>query len=105
MIGLCNLRASFERLEKLEDGHGGFEEAWVTFKSDWPCRLQSATSRVHSYLDKTEIDVDGVLYGPYFAGLTERDQVKLNGRVFSIALIDNWNEEKRYLKLYVVESR
>ena len=105
MIGLCNLRADFERLTRVEDRMGGYEEKWVAFKTGWPCRLQSARSRTHFYLDKTEIDADGVLYGPYFTGLTEKDRVKINGRTFTIALVDNWNEVNRYLKLYVQEAK
>jgi head-tail adaptor len=105
MLGLCNLKADFERLTRVEDGVGGYEEKWTAFKTDWPCRLQSARSRAHSYLDKTEIDADGVLYCPFFEGLTEKDRVNLQGRVLSIALVDNWNEEKAYLKIYVQETK
>jgi len=105
MIGLYNLKADFERLTRVDDRLGGYEETWVTFKTGWPCRLQSATSRTYSYLDKTEIEADGVLYGPYFAGLTEKDRVKLKGRIFTISLVDNWNEANRYLKLYIQEGK
>ena len=106
MIGLCNLKADFERLtERTEDGMGGHEEVWTPFKTSWPCRMQSPRSREQAYLDKREVSADAIVYGPYFAGLTEKDRMRLNGRTFSISLVDNWNEAGIYLKVYVQETK
>jgi hypothetical protein len=105
VIGLCNKKADFERLTRVDDRLGGYREEWAAFKTGWPCRLQSARARAYSYLDKTEIDADGVVFCPYFAGLTELDRVRIDGRTFTIAQVDNWNEENSYLKLYVQEAK
>lgn len=101
--GAMNRRVTLQRRSQSQDGSGGQSVAWVELATVWAWldpqmgREQVVGSQVRS-VSQVNILIR------YFKGLTAKDRLVYQGRIYSITGVTDPDEKHRYHQITAVEG-
>ena len=88
------------------DGAGGFVDTWAAIYFNITCRFNALPKReeIIAY-NKTTVFANQYVYLMYLSAIKEGDRlIKTDdSREFEVKLIQDWDEDRNYMKLAVLE--
>jgi head-tail adaptor len=103
--GLLDSTVNVIRLVTADDGAGGQTTTDSIILRRIPCRFEALSgSKAQAAYAKLTVIPDMIVYMEYHSGIKEGDRLTdSKGREYSIALVEDWSLQGRYLKLAVTE--
>ncbi|BER92691.1 phage head closure protein [Atrimonas thermophila] len=101
-IGELRHRVTIQRLNRVPDGMGGYEEQWQDVVSLW-AKVEPLKGRERFVAQQAQSEVTHRITTRYYSGIEPQMRVVYRNRNFDIEVVINVDEKNEWLELQCVE--
>ena len=96
-------RIVIQDVEQLSDGHGGYNETWVTFATVW-AKVVPVSAQEKWRAENLDHEVTHRITIRYLANITSSMRISFDGRIFHVKGFRNLEERDRYIEIVAKEG-